>query len=145
MRVFRAVLLTALVVASLAVPAVAAAAPSVSVAPTGQLSPEGASVLVSVTVTCDPGTQAQVSVALAQSTGKSLLRASGSSGVPPSGSLIVCDGSALVVPIRATVSGASPLKQGKAEVTATVSQSTTVPPFQTLTATAGPQQLVLKK
>ena len=142
---FRAGLVTSLAVVSLTAPGLAAAAPSVSVAPTAQLSPEGASVLVAVTLTCDPGTQAQLSVALAQSSGKRLLRASGSSGVPPSGTLIACDGTALVVAIRATVSGASPMKQGKAEVTATVFQSTSVPPFQTLTATAGPQEVMLKK
>lgn len=145
MHSVRAGFAAAVVGASLMVPAVAVAAPTVSVAPTAQLSPEGASVLVPVTLTCDPGTQASISVGVAQSSAKRLLRATGSSGIPPSGSLITCDGTAQVVPIRATVSGDAPMKPGKAEVTATVFQSTAVPPFQQLTATAGPQALSLKK
>jgi hypothetical protein len=37
------------------------------------------------------------------------------------------------------------LKKGRAEVTATISQNTSVPPFQSASATVGPQVLVLEK
>lgn len=145
MRSLRVVSVTSVITASLAVPAVAAAAPSVSVAPTAQLSPEGASAALSVTVTCDAGTQSSAFVSLAQSSGKHLVQATGSSGVPPSGSLLVCDGTPRLVSIRAALpqGATSPFKTGKAEVTATVSQFNPVT-FQSLTASTGPQEVRLK-
>ena len=146
MRFWRVSFVIALAVAWLAGPAVAAAAPSVSVAPTGQLSPEGASAAVSVTVTCDPGWRSSVSVSLAQSSGKHLVQASGSSGIPPSGTLLVCDGTPHIVSIRAAVpQGATrPLKAGKAEVTATVFAFDPVT-SQSLSASTGPQEVRLLK
>ena len=143
MRILRVVFVTTLV-ASLAVPAVAAAAPSVSAAPTGQLSPEGASAALSVTVTCDAGTQSSVFVSLAQSSGKHLVQASGSSGIPPGGALLMCDGTSRLVTIRAALplGAARPFKAGKAEVTATVNQFNPVT-FQSLTASTGPQEVRL--
>ena len=142
MRILRVVSVTTLVVASLAFPAVATAAPSVSVAPSAQLSPEGASAALSVTVTCDAGAQSSVFVTLAQSSGKHLVQASGSSGVPPSGTLLLCDGTPQLVTIRAALPpGATrPFKAGNAEVTATVNQFN---PF--LTASTGPQEVRLRK
>ena len=106
---------------------------------------EGASALLSVTATCDPGFQAIVSVSVVQSNKKLLVRGSGSTGVPPSGSLIVWQGTPHVIPVRANITGTTPLKKGRAEVTATISQNTSVPPFQSASATVGPQVLVLEK
>ena len=145
MRFVRTSLATTIVVASLAIPAVATAAPSVSVAPTAQLSPEGASAALFVTVTCDAGAQSSVSVLLAQSSGKHLVQATGSSGVPPGGTLLVCDGMPQLVTIRAALPSAAtrPFKAGKAEVTATVFQF--VPFMPTLTASTGPQEVRLLK
>jgi hypothetical protein len=102
---------------------------------------------LSVTVTCDAGTTASVSVSLAQSSGKRLVSASGSSGVPPGGSLIVCTGAPQLLTIRAVLpAGATtPLKPGPAEMTATVFQSDPANPFGSLTATAGPQEVRLRK
>ena len=146
MRILRVVSVTTLVVASLAVPAVAAAAPSVTVAPAAQLSPEGASAALAVTVTCDVGTQGFVFVSLAQSSGKHLVQASGSSGIPPSGTLLVCDGTSQAVTITALLplEASRPLKAGKAEVTATINQFNPAT-FQSLTASTGPQEVRLLK
>jgi hypothetical protein len=81
MRSFRITSVTALVAASLAVPAVAAAAPTVSVASTGQLGPEGATAVIRLTVTCDPGaTNPGAFVSIAQTTGNRLLQGGGGNG-----------------------------------------------------------------
>lgn len=146
MRSLRVVYVTTLVVASLALPAVAAAAPSVSVNPTGQLGPEGATAVFFVTASCDPGaTNAVISVSIAQSTGWRLVQASGGSGSTFGGTPLVCDGNPQLVPITVRVSTVPvpmPLKVGKVAVTASVSE---FGPTGFLSATVGPLEGVLKK
>jgi hypothetical protein len=147
-RLLRAASATAVVAASLAVPAVAAAAPSVSVAPTGQLGPESATADVFVTASCDLGaTVPVIQVTIAQSTGNRLLQGSGGAGSTFGGSPIVCDGTPQLVPITVRpnpVSGVAlrPFKQGGAAITATVSESG---PSGFLSASVGPLEIRLKR
>jgi hypothetical protein len=144
----RVVCAIAAAAASLAASATAAAAPSVSVASEGQLGPEGASAVVLVTASCDPGATVQaISVSIAQTTGNRLVQGSGGVGGAFGGTPIVCDGTPQLVPltVRPTaVSGVAlrPFKQGGAAVTATVSESG---PTGFLTATVGPVEIRLKK
>lgn len=148
MRSFRITSVAALVAASLAVPAVAAAAPTVSVAPTGQLGPERATAVIRLTVTCDPGaTNPGAYVSIAQTTGDRLLEGGGGNGGTFGGDPIVCDGAPQLVPITVApnfVSGVPlrPFKRGGAAVTATVSE---LGPSGYLSASAGPQEIRLKK
>ncbi len=142
MRRLRSACVVTVAVASLALPAVAAGAPTVSVSPTGQLGPEGASAVVSVTASCDPGTfSSAVSVTVVQAQGKRLVQGSGSSGGTMGGAPLVCDGTPQLVPVTVRVFNA-PLKSGRVAVTASVSQSG---PTGFITTTVGPLEAVLKK
>jgi hypothetical protein len=118
MRLFRVFPVMGLVVAALAVPAAAAAAPTVAVAPSAQLGPEGASAIVTLTASCDSGTTAFGNATLSQSTGNRLVQGFAMMFGSP---LLVCDGTPRAVPATMSVSNA-PLKSGKAVVTATISE-----------------------
>jgi hypothetical protein len=148
MPLLRVVSVTVLAVASLAVPTAAVAAPSISIDSTGQLGPEGATAIVFVTVSCDPGTTGpSISVSLAQSTGKILVEGSGTVGGMFGGGPIVCDGTSqsIAVTVRPNVvSGGTlrPFKQGGAAATATLSG---FGPTGFFSITAGPQEIRLKK
>jgi hypothetical protein len=127
MRPIRLTCAAALAAASLAVPAVAAAAPTVSVAPTGQLGPEGVSATIVVTAACDAGAQSAVlSVTVEQAASKRLVTGSGSIGFMGLGT-IVCDGAphdvAVVVNAATYVPNPAPFRSGKAAVTASLSDS----------------------
>jgi hypothetical protein len=126
MRVFRVVPATAAVVAALAVPRVAAAAPTVSVAPTDQLGPEGASAVLFITASCDVGDQAQLFVTLSQASGKRLVQGTGSEFGADVNGQFVCDGTPQLIPLPVGVTTA-PLKQGKAAVTRSSPSSVRMP------------------
>ena len=137
----------AVALASLSGAAPALAAPSLSVDPTGQLGPEGATAVVLVTVTCDPGsTNTGLSVSLAQATGNRLLQGSGFAG-GFNGTPIVCDGTPQLVPVTVrpnAVSGTPlrPFKTGGAAVTATFGSSG---PSGFTSLTVGPQEIRLRR
>ena len=142
MRRLRGLSVATLVVASLAVPAVAAAAPTVSVAPVGQLGPEGASATIFVTASCDAGaTNPVLVVSLVQSQGKRLVQGSGGMGSTFGPGAIECDGTPKLVPILVRVNTA-PLRKGKVAITASVYESG---PTGSLSATVGPLEARLKK
>jgi hypothetical protein len=148
MRPLRIAFATALAVASLAVPAVAAADPTVSVLPTGELGPEGATAVVFVSASCDPGASSlSISVSVAQSSGRRLIQGSGSVGFMFGTVPLVCDGTSQLVPITVApnvfgVANPAPLKSGKAAASASMSE---FGPSGYVTVSDGPEEISLKK
>jgi hypothetical protein len=148
---FRRLAILGLVLAGVLVaPAAALADPTVSIAPAGQLGPQGVSAVVSVNYSCDPdailsGGYTVIYVSLDQSTGTKLARGTGqtdssSFSTPP----LVCDGATHTAQVRVTNNTGIPYKQGKAAATATL-QEYNPATGQQFNITAGPQQVSLKK
>lgn len=143
MSIRRSTILGLVLAGALIAPAAAVAQPTLSIAPTAQLGPQGASAVISVDYSCDSGSDyATIYVVLAQSNGNRLVRADGSASVYPYGTL-VCDSTTHTAQITVTDYYNSPLKQGKATATATLTEYD-YDTGQSYTATAT-QQVSLKK
>lgn len=143
MRNLRAAIITALVGAALAVPSSALAQiDSLSISD-GQLGPEGATVVVTLTVQCQPGWNiAFGSVSVAQSIGHKLVQGSGFFSNPFPG--VPCTGAPQSQTVTASTFGPLAFKQGKAA--ATGSLAVFDPSTGTLVSESiGPEAIRLRK
>lgn len=102
------------------------------------LGPEGATLTVPVTVNCDAGQVGWVSVTVSQASGHRLAQGSGSTS-------IACTGSeeTLSVPVG-NFPAVNAYKQGKASASATLHVFDPAT-WQSFTASAGPQEITIRK
>lgn len=108
MRYLRAALVLAALAVALLAPSVASAQiNAVQIGPTATLGPEGATVIVPVTVNCDAGYQGSVYVRLRQAQGRRLIDGSGYAPVS-------CDGSTQTLTVIVWNESGIRFKQGSA-------------------------------
>jgi hypothetical protein len=142
MRYLRTALVAAVLTAAFVVPSNASAQiTTFQIGTSAQLGPEGITVAVPVLVNCDAGFQANLTVAVAQATGKRITRGQDSRFFE-SGQLCTGTNQTLTVPV---FTGEFPYKQGSANVSGSLFVNTPVPGGEFAFATVEPQELRIRK
>jgi hypothetical protein len=142
MRYLRTALVVAVLTAAFVVPSNASAQiTTFQIGTNAQLGPEGITVAVPVLVNCDAGFQANLTVAVAQATGKRITRGQDSRFFE-SGQLCTGTNQTLTVSV---FTGEFPYKQGSANVSGNLFVNEPFPGGEFAFAVAEPQELHIRK
>jgi hypothetical protein len=142
MRYRRTVIVAAALTVAFVVPSTASAQINTfQIGTSGQLGPEGITVAVPVIVNCDAGFQANLTVAVAQATGKRITRGQDSRFFE-AGQLCTGTNQTLTVPV---FTGEFPYKQGSANVSGNLFVNEPFPGGAAAFVVAEPQELRIRK